>query len=120
MSEVVSTSLLASFRFRSFGSDRHRMMPSVRVWSGAVNMRCCPSYRPVRPGPEGPFDPLPLGPAPGMGPLAEGYGGQMRRILVAIDDSEASVRAADFVHRFFADMPVEILAVNVAEGNRAG
>ncbi|MFP3899934.1 MAG: universal stress protein [Acidimicrobiia bacterium] len=38
----------------------------------------------------------------------------MPRILVAIDGSEASDRAAAFVDRFFAGMDVAITAVNVA------
>jgi hypothetical protein len=38
----------------------------------------------------------------------------MRRILVAVDDSDASKRVGEFVNEFFADLDVEILAVNVA------
>lgn len=37
----------------------------------------------------------------------------MRQILVAVDDSAASERAAAFVNRFFADLDVKITAVNV-------
>jgi nucleotide-binding universal stress UspA family protein len=38
----------------------------------------------------------------------------MRRILVAVDETEGSRRAAEFVDRFFAGMDVSITAVNVA------
>src|SRR4051812_33571131 len=38
----------------------------------------------------------------------------MKRVLVAVDDSDASRRAATFVNYFFAGMDVDILAVNVA------
>jgi hypothetical protein len=38
----------------------------------------------------------------------------MKRVLVAVDDSDASRRAATFVNYFFDGMDVEILAVNVA------
>ena len=38
-----------------------------------------------------------------------------RRLLVALDDSDASKRVADFVNRFFVDLgDVEVLALNVA------
>lgn len=36
----------------------------------------------------------------------------VRRVLVAIDDSEASLRAAEFANEFFAELPVEVLVVN--------
>lgn len=36
------------------------------------------------------------------------------RVLVAVDDSDGSARAAAFVNRFFGGWDVEILAVNVA------
>jgi nucleotide-binding universal stress UspA family protein len=39
-----------------------------------------------------------------------------KKILVAVDESAASVEAAHFIEKFFAGMPVEILAVNVAPG----
>lgn len=38
----------------------------------------------------------------------------MARILVAVDESDASERVAAFVNDFFAHLDVEILAVNVA------
>ena len=38
----------------------------------------------------------------------------MKRVLVAVDDSDASHRAATFVNYFFDGMDVEIWAVNVA------
>ncbi|HZA79299.1 MAG TPA: universal stress protein [Acidimicrobiales bacterium] len=38
----------------------------------------------------------------------------MKRVLVAVDETEASRRAAEFVDRFFAGMDVSITAVNVA------
>lgn len=38
----------------------------------------------------------------------------MRHILVAVDRSEGSRRATEFVNRFFAGMDVSITAVNVA------
>ena len=38
----------------------------------------------------------------------------MRRILVAVDDSPASVRAVAFVNAFFRDEDITITAVNVA------
>jgi nucleotide-binding universal stress UspA family protein len=38
----------------------------------------------------------------------------MARILIAVDGTEGSQRAADFVDRFFAGMEVGITAVNVA------
>jgi nucleotide-binding universal stress UspA family protein len=38
----------------------------------------------------------------------------VKRVLVAVDDSDASHRAATFVNYFFDGMDVEILAVNVA------
>lgn len=37
----------------------------------------------------------------------------MREVLVAVDDSEASERAAEFVNGFFNDLDVSITAVNV-------
>lgn len=37
----------------------------------------------------------------------------MREVLVAMDDSEASERAAQFVNSFFGDLDVSITAVNV-------
>lgn len=37
-----------------------------------------------------------------------------RRILVALDDTEASRRAAGFVNEFFRGLDVEVLALNVA------
>jgi nucleotide-binding universal stress UspA family protein len=36
------------------------------------------------------------------------------RVLVALDDGEASVRAAEAVREFFGDTDVEILGINVA------
>ena len=39
----------------------------------------------------------------------------MPRILVAVDESEASRRAAEFIDRFFARMDAHITAVNVAQ-----
>ena len=38
----------------------------------------------------------------------------MKRVLVAVEESDASRRAASFVNYFFDGMDVEILAVNVA------
>jgi nucleotide-binding universal stress UspA family protein len=38
----------------------------------------------------------------------------MKRILIALDDSDVSANAARFVEEFFRDMPLEVLAVNVA------
>jgi nucleotide-binding universal stress UspA family protein len=38
----------------------------------------------------------------------------MSRILIAVDETEGSRRAAEFVERFFAGMGVAITAVNVA------
>lgn len=38
----------------------------------------------------------------------------MPRILVAVDETEGSRRASEFVNRFFAGMDVSITAVNVA------
>jgi nucleotide-binding universal stress UspA family protein len=38
----------------------------------------------------------------------------MRRILLAVDESDASQRAAAFVDRFFGDLDVAVTAVNVA------
>ncbi len=40
----------------------------------------------------------------------------MPHILVAVDKTEGSRRAAEFVNRFFAGMDVSITAVNVARG----
>ncbi len=37
-----------------------------------------------------------------------------RRILVALDDSPASLRAAEFAHEMFGDAPCEVLAISVA------
>lgn len=37
-----------------------------------------------------------------------------RRILVALDETDASRRTAEFVNRFFEDTGTEILAINVA------
>ena len=37
----------------------------------------------------------------------------MHRVLVAVDESEASTRVAEFVNRFFGDLEVEVLAINV-------
>jgi nucleotide-binding universal stress UspA family protein len=37
-----------------------------------------------------------------------------KRVLVAVDETDDAKRVADFVNRFFSDMDVEILAVNVA------
>jgi nucleotide-binding universal stress UspA family protein len=37
-----------------------------------------------------------------------------RRILVALDESDASRRVAEFVNSFFRDLGVEVLALNVA------
>jgi nucleotide-binding universal stress UspA family protein len=39
----------------------------------------------------------------------------MRRILVAVDDSDASARVARFVNAFFSGFDAEVLAINVAE-----
>ncbi len=39
---------------------------------------------------------------------------KMRKVLVAVDDSETSRELARFVHDFFGDESVEILGVNVA------
>jgi nucleotide-binding universal stress UspA family protein len=39
-----------------------------------------------------------------------------KKILLAVDESEASVQAAHFIEQFFTGLPVEILAVNVAPG----
>jgi nucleotide-binding universal stress UspA family protein len=36
------------------------------------------------------------------------------RILVALDDTDASHRAADFVHRLFGEGTTEVLAISVA------
>ncbi len=36
-----------------------------------------------------------------------------RKVLVAVDDSEASTRVAEFVNRFFEGLDVEIIAINV-------
>jgi len=36
-----------------------------------------------------------------------------RKVLVAVDDSEASTRVAEFVNRFFGGLDVEIIAINV-------
>lgn len=38
----------------------------------------------------------------------------MRRVLLAVDETEGSRRAAEFVEQFFADMDVSVTAVNVA------
>jgi nucleotide-binding universal stress UspA family protein len=38
----------------------------------------------------------------------------MKRILVAVDESEASARAARFVHEFFAGFDAEIIGLSVA------
>jgi nucleotide-binding universal stress UspA family protein len=38
----------------------------------------------------------------------------MRRILLAVDETDASARAAAFVDRFFGDLDVAVTAVNVA------
>jgi nucleotide-binding universal stress UspA family protein len=46
---------------------------------------------------------------------AMGDGGErVRRVLVAIDESDASERVIAFVNEFFDDLDVEVLAVNVA------
>jgi nucleotide-binding universal stress UspA family protein len=37
-----------------------------------------------------------------------------KKVLVALDESEPSHRAADFVNRFFSGADVEVLAINVA------
>src|SRR5918996_3619453 len=42
----------------------------------------------------------------------------MKRVLVAVDETDASRRAAEFVDRFFAGMDVQITAVNVAQPPR--
>ena len=39
----------------------------------------------------------------------------MREVLVAVDDSAASHRAAEFVNEFFGDLDVSITAVNVGQ-----
>lgn len=39
----------------------------------------------------------------------------MRHILLAVDESDASQRAAEFVDRFFKDGDVTVIAVNVAQ-----
>ena len=39
----------------------------------------------------------------------------MRHVLVAVDDSEASERAAEFVNRFFGALDVSITAVNIGD-----
>jgi nucleotide-binding universal stress UspA family protein len=39
----------------------------------------------------------------------------MRRVLVALDDTEASERAAHFVNEFFDGLDVEVLGISVAE-----
>lgn len=39
----------------------------------------------------------------------------MRHVLVAVDDSEASERAAEFVNRFFGGLDVSITAVNIGD-----
>lgn len=36
-----------------------------------------------------------------------------RRVLVAVDDSDASARVGDFVNRFFGGLDVEIVAITV-------
>ena len=40
-------------------------------------------------------------------------GAEVQHVLVAVDDSEASEQAAEFVNRFFGDLDVVITAVNV-------
>jgi len=42
-----------------------------------------------------------------------------RKVLVAVDDSEASTRVAEFVNRFFGGLDVEIIAINVGPVARA-
>jgi len=39
-----------------------------------------------------------------------------RKVLVAVDDSDASTRVAEFVNRFFGGLDVEIIAINVGPG----
>jgi nucleotide-binding universal stress UspA family protein len=45
--------------------------------------------------------------------MHEGARSEMRQILVAMDDSEASERVADFVNRFFDGFDASTTAVNV-------
>jgi nucleotide-binding universal stress UspA family protein len=65
-------------------------------------------------------DDMPACPAPPLSSRfvdgTHGYARDMRhRILVALDESEASRRAAQFVNNFLRDVDVEVLALNVAD-----
>jgi nucleotide-binding universal stress UspA family protein len=44
-----------------------------------------------------------------------GDGRPTRRVLIALDDSDESRGAAEFAHDFFQGLPVEILAISVAD-----
>ncbi len=50
----------------------------------------------------------------GVATPSKGYAVAMRRILVAVDDSDATTDVADFVNSFFDATTHEIVAINVA------